>query len=159
MKQEQRLVAELYRYLAPFFDTSKDVYVSLDGRAALTGVQRGRLSDGTVPDLWFTLAGSELPTRLEAKALDTSRKVLLMQNQLKAWRCSGVGHYTPDLWVAASHGFDAFYLWEQAEFASLLERSRNRQKTVPFSMPAGHRTYATVAELALAVLRHDKARP
>jgi hypothetical protein len=31
MKQERKLVAELYRYIAPFIDTEHDVYISLDG--------------------------------------------------------------------------------------------------------------------------------
>jgi hypothetical protein len=34
MKQEQRLVAGVYRFLAPFVDITKPIYISLDGQAA-----------------------------------------------------------------------------------------------------------------------------
>jgi hypothetical protein len=134
MKQEQRLVAELYRYIAPFIDASKDVYVSLDGQAALLGVQAKRFLDGTIPDLWFTLIGNKHSSHIEAKALNPKNKVLLMQSQLRAWSTSGRGGHKPHFWVAASNAFDRFYLWEQADFGGILERSRSKQKTVSVSM-------------------------
>ena len=55
MKQESRFVAELYRYLAPFIDTARELYVSLDGMAARQGVLGGHFTDPDVPDLWFYL--------------------------------------------------------------------------------------------------------
>lgn len=152
MKQEQRLVAELYRYLAPFIDTSKDVFVSLDGQAALMGVKDGQFVDGAIPDLWFTIVGRAQSTRIEAKALDPKGYALLMQGQLQAWRTSGTGGHKPDCWVAVGHSFDAFYLWEHRDFLATMDRSENRQKTVPLSPPASRQAFGTVIELALAVL-------
>ena len=67
MKQEHRLVAEVYRYLAPFIDTTKDIYLGLDGQAALTASTAGRFVDPNLPDLWFTLLGRPVPCRIEAK--------------------------------------------------------------------------------------------
>lgn len=153
MKQEQRLVAELYRYIAPFIDASKDVYVSLDGQAALLGVQANRFLDGTIPDLWFTLTGNTHSSHIEAKALSPKNKVLLMQSQLRAWCASGPGRHKPHFWVATSNAFDRFYIWEQSDFANILERSKNKQKTVSVSMPSKNRSFTSVVELALAVLQ------
>lgn len=153
MKQEQRLVAELYRYIAPFIDASKDVYVSLDGQAALLGVQAGHFVDETIPDLWFTLIGNNKSSHAEAKALSPKNKVLLMQSQLQAWKTSGVGGHKPDFWVAVSNTFDTFYLWEHSDFSTVLEKSRNKQKTVSLSLPSRIRSFSTVIELALAVLQ------
>ncbi len=67
MKQEHRLVAELYRFIGPFINTTKDIYVSLDGQAADTAVLAGRFKDAALPDLWFTLVGATAPTLIEAK--------------------------------------------------------------------------------------------
>ncbi len=153
MKQEQRLVAELYRYIAPFIDASKDVYVSLDGQAAMLGVQSGHFMDGTIPDLWFTLIGNTRSSHIEAKALNPKNHVLLMQSQLQAWKSTGTGRHKPEFWVAVSNGFDTFYLWEQTDFALILDRSKSKQKTVSVSLPASRRTFGTVVELALAVLQ------
>jgi len=153
MKQEQRLVAELYRYIAPFIDASKDVFVSLDGQAALLGVNAGRFVDGAIPDLWFTLIGNKHSSHIEAKALNPKGHALLMQGQLQAWKASGTGGHKPDFWVAVSTAFDAFYLWEHADFAPALDRSKSKQKTVSISVPIQKRTFGTVVELALAVLQ------
>ena len=153
MKQEQRLVAELYRYIAPFIDASKDVYVSLDGQAALLGVQAGHFIDGAIPDLWFTLVGNAHSSHVEAKALNPQNHVLLMQSQLQAWKSTGAGGHKPDFWVAVSNAFDAFYLWEHADFAPILDRSKSGQKTVSVSLPVRRRAFGTVVELALAVLQ------
>lgn len=57
-KQEHRFVAELYRFLAPFVDVEAGVYLSLDGMAALRGVEAKIFEDSDVPDLWFTLVGT-----------------------------------------------------------------------------------------------------
>jgi hypothetical protein len=70
MKQEQKLVAEVYRYLAPFIDTSRELYLSLDGQAPLVGVGRGHFVDGTIPGPWFTILGNTRATLIEAKAAD-----------------------------------------------------------------------------------------
>ena len=152
MKQEQRLVAEVYRYLAPFVDTSKDVFVSLDGQAAITGVKQGRLKDSTIPDLWFTIVGAKAPLFIEAKAFNISGQVFLMQNQLKSWRSNGLGNYKPNCWIAVSNAFDAFYLWEHTDFVSALDKSKSKQKTVSITGPKTRREFKTVSELSLAIL-------
>ena len=152
MKQEQKLVAELYRYVAPFIDSSKDLYLSLDGQAALVGVGKGHFIDGTIPDLWFTVMGQADAMLIEAKALDAKGRVLLMQTQLRAWCSSGRGGHKPHLWVAVSNAFDQFFLWGHSDFTSILDACRNNQKTVPFSVPKSAQSFKTVNQLALAVL-------
>src|SRR5436309_86774 len=49
VKQENHFVAELWRYLAPFIDTSSQSYLSLDGIAARKGVSDHVLADADVP--------------------------------------------------------------------------------------------------------------
>lgn len=95
MKQEHRLVAEVYRFLAPFIDASKDIYLCLDGQAAKTAVTAGRFSDPDIPDMWFTLVGSDRPFRMEAKILD-GNAATLMSSQIRAWRSGGSSKYPPD---------------------------------------------------------------
>lgn len=95
MKQEHKLVAELYRYLAPFINIDRHFFVSLDGQAAMSGVEKGTFSDSTVPDLWFTLVGATEPTLIEAKTIDTNGRALLMKSQLQAWRSNGNGSHKP----------------------------------------------------------------
>ncbi len=152
MKQEQRLVAEVYRYLAPFIDTSRDIYLSLDGQAALVGVGQGRFIDGTIPDLWFTVVGRTNPTLIEAKAFDAKGRVLLMQSQLQAWRTAGRGGHKPSYWIAASNGFNAFFLWKHSDFLPTLDKSTNRQDTVTLTPPASRQEFQSISQLALAIL-------
>jgi len=152
MKQEQKLVAETYRYLAPFIDTSKELYLSLDGQAALVGVGRGHFIDGTIPDLWFTVIGHTQPVLIEAKAMDKKGRLLLMQSQLKAWRTNGPGKHRPEFWIAASNSFDAFYFWRHEDFVSVLDACRNNQATVTLALPKKHQQFKTINQLALTVL-------
>src|SRR4051794_15694829 len=106
MRQEHRFVAELYRYLAPFIDTSADVYLSLDGIAARRGVSSKKFDDADVPDLWFTLVGHTQPVLLEAKIVDDKRRVTVNRNQLMAWRSNGRGGHRPTAWVATNEAFN-----------------------------------------------------
>jgi hypothetical protein len=152
MKQEQRLVAEVYRYLAPFIDTSRDIYLSLDGQAALVGVGQGRFVDGTIPDLWFTLIGRANPTLIEAKAFDAKGRVLLMQSQLQAWRTSGAGGHRPSYWIGVSNSFDTFFLWKHSDFLLALDNSQNKQDTVTLAPPPQRQEFGTINQLALAIL-------
>ncbi len=153
MKQEQKLVAETYRYLAPFIDTSKPLYLSLDGQAALVGVGRGHFSDGTIPDLWFTVDGHAQPVLIEAKAMDKNNRLLLMQSQLRAWRTDGLGKHRPEFWIAANNSFDVFYFWRHADFIPTLDRSQNNQDTVAFALPKQTKQFKTINQLALTILR------
>jgi hypothetical protein len=50
-KREHQFVAETYRHLAPFIDSSKGVYLSLDGEAAKQGVLQGIFQDACVRPL------------------------------------------------------------------------------------------------------------
>ncbi len=79
MKQEHRFVADLYHYLAPFIDSSKATYVSLDGEAAKKGVTEKLFNDSDVPDLWFHLVGVEKTILLEAKILNPDRTITVEQ--------------------------------------------------------------------------------
>lgn len=130
MKQEHRLVAEFYRYVAPFIDTTKEIYLSLDGQAARTAVGSGRFVDPDIPDLWFTLIGAAQPTRIEAKILDKGA-ALLMQSQILAWRSSGAGTYKPESWVAANREFTEFYFWPHAAFCPSLPPLRSGCPSLP----------------------------
>lgn len=152
MKQEQRLVAEVYRYLAPFIDTNRGIYLSLDGQAAEIGVQEGLFDHPTIPDFWFTLVGAASPTLIEAKVVNNG-KVLLMQSQIQAWRSNGRGLHRPQGWIAASKSFDRFYYWAHDSFMCRLDATRSRQKTVELRLPEAYAEFSLASELALHLLR------
>lgn len=153
MKQEHRLVAELYRLIAPFIDTTKDIYISLDGQAADTAVLAGRFKDSALPDLWFSLVGTDTPTLIEAKIIESTGKAQLMQSQLKAWRSMGHGAYKPQYWVAANRSFDRFYFWSHEEFLPNLDKSKATTKTLSMGSPSSRLEFNNISELALHVLR------
>ena len=152
MKQEHRLVAEIYRFIAPFIDTTQEIYLSLDGQAAKTAVGAGRFTDPDIPDLWFTLVGSKRPTRLEAKILDKGA-ALLMQSQILAWRSSGTGAYKPASWVAANREFNEFYIWPHTAFSPSLDRCTAARKTHKLAAPKDRLVFSSIPELALHILR------
>lgn len=161
MKQEQRLVAELYRYLAPFIDTTQEIYLSLDGQAARTAVRAGRFADPDIPDLWFTLLGNAAPTRIEAKVLDKG-SALLMQSQVLAWRTDGCGAYKPEAWVATNRKFSEFYYWPHAAFLPSLDHCSAARKSHVLSTPKGRLAFPSVPQLALHILRagpNDSSEP
>lgn len=152
MKQEHRLVAEIYRFVAPFIDTTKEIYLSLDGQAAKTAVGAGRFTDSDIPDLWFTFVGSESPTRIEAKILDKGA-ALLMQSQILAWRSKGTGSYKPESWIAANREFNQFYFWHHSAFVPSLDRCGATRKTHTLSAPKERLAFSSIPELALHILR------
>lgn len=152
MKQEHRLVAEVYRYLAPFIDTTREIYLSLDGQAAKTAVGTGRFTDPDIPDLWFTLVGASQPSRIEAKILDKGA-ALLMRSQIVAWRSAGSGAYKPDAWVAADREFREFYFWPHAVFAPSLSRCSANRKTHVLAAPKDRVAFNSIPELVLYLLR------
>ena len=153
MKQEHRLVAELYRYLAPFIDVNRDIYLSLDGQAAKTAVAAGRFEDSGIPDLWFTLLGQEDPVRIEAKVIENEGGALLMRSQLVAWRTAGTGSYKPRYWVAANRSFNEFYFWSHQEFLPSLDSSAATANTLILRPPRTRISFPSVPQLALHVLR------
>lgn len=156
MKQENRLVAELYRFLAPFIDTSKDIYVCLDGQAAATAVAAEKFIDATLPDLWVTFVGDFWRTLIEVKISEDEGGVLLMQSQLSAWRSSGGGAYKPKIWVAANRSFNEFYFWAHADFLPALDRTKAKGKTITLRPPSSKLAFKHVSELALHILRETK---
>lgn len=158
MKQENRLVAELFRYLAPFCDTTKELYICVDGFAAQSAVGAGRLRDPVLPDLWFSLVGQEAPTFIEAKILDENNRAMLMQSQLTSWRTTGRGSYKPHFWIAGNREFNRFYFWSHSDFLVRLDPSRARSITATFRIPDQTLEFDHIAKLALHVLREAKGR-
>lgn len=152
VKQESRFVAELYRYLAPFIDTSKALYLSLDGIAARKGVSDNLFADADVPDLWFTLAGSSEIALLEAKILGPDEAVTVNQGQLTAWRSSGSGQHKPTAWVAADEGLTAFYHWTHAAFLPRLDASNATVQYPKLRIPEDRKEFPEVRQLALHIL-------
>lgn len=154
MKQEHRFVAELYRFLAPFIDTTKDIFISLDGQAASTAATAGLFSDAAIPDLWCTLQGAKTSTLIEAKVVEDETKALLvMQSQLIAWRTDGCGAYKPKYWVAANRSFNKFYFWKHEDFLINLDKSVAKTNTLTLRPPTEQKEFLSIPELALHVLR------
>ena len=157
MRQENKFVAELYRYLAPFIDTKKTIHLSLDGMAAKNGVNQGILDDADVPDFWFTLIGSGHQTLLEAKTLTKNNQVTLGSNQVSSWRAQGSGKHRPHAWVAVSLDFKTFYFWSHQDFLEHLNKLKILRKYNPFTIPdkvKNLQSFETVEELALHILRY-----
>ena len=153
MKQEQRLVAEVYRFIAPFVDTTKNIYVSLDGQAAEMGVQQGLFTHPTIPDLWFHFIGASTPTLIEAKVVHDNR-FLVMQSQLQSWRSGGAGAHPPQSWIATTKSFDRFFLWSHNDILPRLDATRARTATVPIRLPDTYSQFTHANELALAIIRN-----
>jgi hypothetical protein len=151
MKQEHRLVAELYRFVAPFVDTTRDVYISPDGQAVRTAVAAGRFTDAGLPDLWFTIIGQRDPLLVEAKVLEDDQ-VRLMQSQLLAWKSAGASAYKPRFWVAVDRTFKEFYFWSHADFLPVLDACTST-RDAPYIRPPGMQKFDSVSALALHVLR------
>jgi hypothetical protein len=152
MKQEHRLVAEIYRFLAPFIDAREEIYLCLDGQAARSGVNDGRFSDPDVPDMWFTLVGASRPFRLEAKILD-GNAATLMSSQIRAWRTAGSSKYSPDAWIAANRSFDKFYFWPHSIFIGQLDKCSATQLSHKLAAPKDKLLFSSLSELSLHVLR------
>jgi hypothetical protein len=153
VKQEHRFVADPYRYLAPFIDTRRELFISLDGIAARRGVAGGHFTDPDVPDLWFYFVGSCKATLLEAKILGEDNKVLLGQAQLAAWRTGGPGADKPTAWVVTNEELSTFYYWSHDDFChDRLDGSNSTQDYVPFRAPDTRASFSDIRELALHIL-------
>src|SRR5687767_179245 len=100
MKQENRFVAHLFHFLAPFVDMERDLFICVDGGAAKhhAGREGARLLDPNVPDLWFALSGKEKYIGIEAKVLEQN-SISIRRGQLQAWRTGGSGVYRPSFWA------------------------------------------------------------
>jgi len=162
MKQENRLVAQLFHYLAPFVDLERDLFICIDGNAArknATG-QDARLEDPNVPDLWLAFCGDAGFTGIEAKILD-GYSVSIRQGQLRAWRSDGTGAYKPRFWVATNTDFTEFFCWHHSTLTPRLNDTESNAPDVKLSLadyPAEHRSHS-IEELALYVLTHRPGPP
>lgn len=152
MKQEHRFVAELYRYLAPFVDTTHDIFLSLDGIAAMGGVDSGVFADVAVPDIWVRFVGKNSTTLLEAKVLNDNKTVTLVRGQLAAWRSNGNGKHAPAAWVATDRTINNFYYWTHANFLANLNRSRSQGRYPKIRIPDTVNHFTDIRELALHIL-------
>ncbi|WP_157791894.1 hypothetical protein ACQCLI_20025 [Pseudomonas nitroreducens] len=155
MKQENRFVAQLFHYLAPFIDMGRDLFICVDGGAAKhhAGQVGAALIDPDVPDLWFYLVGKESPVGIEAKVIEAG-SISVRQGQLQAWKTGGIGAYQPSFWVAANRTLTEFYCWHHADIRRRLDESRSCGENVKMSLrhyPPGHRGNC-LAELALYIL-------
>lgn len=155
MKQENRFVAQLFHFLAPFADMSKDLFICVDGGAAKhhAGQDGAALLDPNVPDLWFTLVGSDAAFGIEAKVVEDG-SISVRQGQLQAWKTGGGGAYQPRFWVATNRELSEFYCWHHAEIRRRLDESSSSVDNVKLSLskyPPAHKG-SNLAELALFIL-------
>ena len=152
MKQEHRFVAELYRYLAPFIDTAKPLFLSLDGEAAKKGVTEKHFQDASIPDLLFTVFGRTESMLVEAKIIEAG-KITIGRNQLKAWCSIGPGRHKPSAWVAANVSLDTFYYWRHDQFLELLDACTSQTEYPKLRLPKSARDFRDIRLLALELLR------
>ncbi|MHA6195422.1 hypothetical protein ACX3YG_13735 [Pseudomonas wadenswilerensis] len=162
MKQENRFVAQLFHYLAPFVDLSEDLFICVDGGAAKhhAGQDGAALLDQNVPDLWFTLIGKGRPTGIEAKIIEKN-SMSFRRGQVQAWRTNGGGRYQPELWVATNRDLSEFYCWHHTDIQRRLDDSTSNVDNIKLSLtnyPPAYRG-PNLAGLALFVLTHSKPDP
>lgn len=159
MKQENKFVAQLFHFLAPFVDMSKDLFICIDGGAAKhhAGLEFGPLLDPDVPDLWFSLVGHDYPTGIEAKIIE-DHYISVRRGQLLAWRTQGTGAYQPRFWVASNRNLSEFYCWHHEDVRSKLDESKSSVDNIKLSLkkiPVGYRS-DNLPGLALYILSHAK---
>lgn len=159
MKQENKFVAQLFHYLAPFTDTEKDLYICIDGGAAKnhSGNHDSVLLDPGVPDIWLTLVGQSSATGIEAKVLEDN-KISFRQNQILAWRSNGVGNYKPKFWVATNRVLDRYYCWRHLSIVTRLDTTDSTADNVSLSVsnyPADFES-SSLAELALFIIAEHR---
>jgi hypothetical protein len=160
MKQENRFVAQLFHYLAPFVNMDQELFICVDGAAAgrHAGYKGARLIDPDLPDIWLTLLGRDKPTGIEAKVIDKNQAISVRQSQLKAWRTNGTGAYQPTFWVATDCHLSEFHCWHHSTLVHRLDRSASTVENVLLRLakyPPDHSS-KHVAELALYILTHHQ---
>ena len=155
MKQENRFVAQLFHYLAPFVDMERDLLICVDGGATTrhSAGEDARLLDSNVPDLWLAFCGQPEYIGIEAKVLG-GNSISIRQGQLQAWRSHGTGAYRPRFWVATNRDLTEFFCWHHATMLPRLDDTTNSSPNVSLSLteyPADHSSHS-IAELALYIL-------
>jgi hypothetical protein len=158
MKQENKFVAQLFHFLAPFVDTDRELYICVDGGAANhhAGRDGSALLDPDVPDLWLAFQGQQSHTGIEAKILE-GNSISVRQSQLRAWRSSGKGVYKPKYWVASNRTLSEYYCWDHSIMLPRLDATKSTVDNVAISMAKTPSSFSTksLASLALYVLsRH-----
>lgn len=160
MKQENRFVAQLFHYLAPFVDLDRDLFICVDGGAAKhhAGRDGAQLTDPNVPDLWFAFCGQPDHTGIEAKVLD-GNCISIRQGQLKSWCTAGSGVYRPRFWVATNAKLTEFVCWHHRTIAPRLDSTRRKTPDVKLSMAkySPDHKCSSIAELALFILANHVA--
>ena len=152
MKQENRFVAQLYGYLAPFVNADARVHLALDGEAAKRGVTEKLFHDPNVPDMWFTLVDGRT-LHLEAKLMSWKNGFSVGTAQLRAWLDPGNGKHKPTGWVLAREDRDdAFYYWPHKTIATCAVL-KHQPKYWKIEAPTMEPVFSSVRELALHILR------
>lgn len=157
MKQENRFVAQLFHYLAPFVDMEEDMFICVDGGAAKHhAAQAGAaLLDSNVPDIWLTFVGQKSPVGIEAKVIEDN-SISVRQGQLQAWKSGGHGAHQPIFWVATNRDVSKFFCWHHSDMRRRLDESTASTDNVKMSLakyPPAHET-SNLAELALFILSY-----
>jgi hypothetical protein len=157
MRQENRFVAQLFHFLAPFVDYERDLLICVDGGAATHHAARpeSAIVDPDIPDIWCAFLGKPGFTGIEAKMLN-GNTISVRKGQLSAWRSSGNGYYRPSFWVAADVGFTVFHCWQHSTMASRLDTTASTVQNVSLSMTKHPPDFSSkkLAELALYLLSH-----
>ena len=134
MKQENKFVAELYHYLAPFVDRCQELYICVDGGAAKHhSGEGGTLDDAVLPDLWFYPLGKQFPIGIEAKVLDGT-SISVRQGQLQSWRTAGSGAYCPRFWVTSNTDLTEFNCWHHRSMIPRLDSTASTVDNVKLSL-------------------------
>jgi hypothetical protein len=152
MKQEHRFVAQLFGYLAPFVDESRQLFLSLDGEAAKKGVREKHFQDSIVPDVWLTLLDGRA-LRLEAKIMSWPHGFSVGSAQHKAWFGAGDGAHKPTGWVVAGEALEDFYYWPHESIATQPAKPTNRKgEYYAIRAPTMTPMFRSVRTLALHIL-------
>jgi hypothetical protein len=153
VKQEHRVVAELYGYMAAFVDPDRPIYLSLDGVAAERGVKEGLFKDPDVPDMVFTLVdGREVA--IEVKIL-YGKRIGTGLGQYNAWFGSGAGAHKPTGWVVADEKLSSFFYWSHGEMVKqrTTPPGASEKKSVKIPVPTTTPMFPSLRHLALHVVR------
>ena len=157
MKQENRFVAQLFHFLAPFVDYERDLLICVDGGAATHHAKRteSAIVDPDIPDIWCAFVGKAGFTGIEAKTI-AANSISVRQGQLRAWRTVGKGHYRPSFWVATDSQLTEFHCWHHSSMVKRLDTTKSTVDNVSLSMSKYPADFTTgkLAELALYLLAH-----
>lgn len=157
MRQENRFVAQLFHFLAPFVDYERDLLICVDGGAATHHAGRigSVIVDPDIPDIWCAFVGKPGFTGIEAKTL-AGNCISVRQGQLRAWRTGGKGHYRPAFWVSCNSDVSQFSCWHHTSIVKRLDSTTSTTQNVSLSVAKFPPDFSStkLAELALYLLTH-----